>query len=226
MKHSIDHLLEGFKRFQHQHFGDDGGIFDTLRDGQHPSTLVIGCCDSRVHPPMLMDSAPGEVFTVRNVANLVPPNEPDNPHASVAAALEFAVLSLEVQHVIVLGHSSCGGIRALMQRSTLPDSALGRWLRIAEPARRFVCTHHAGVSQEKQLALAERAAVLVSLENLLSYPWVAERVQQCTLTLHGWYFDMHSGSLWGYDTDARQFLPLVCPLERAREAQRRTMIAA
>ena len=113
-----------------------------------------------------------------------------------------------------------------MQRSTLADSALGRWLRIAEPARRFVCTHHAGVSPERQQALAERAAVLVSLENLLSYPWVSARVEQGLLTLHGWYFDLHSGALWGYDTDARQFVPLVCPLEAAREKHDRTMIAA
>lgn len=227
MKHSVDHLLEGFKRFQSQHFGAAGGVFESLRDGQHPSTLVIGCCDSRVHPPMLMDTAPGEVFTVRNVANLVPPNSPDNPHASVAAALEFAVLGLQVQHVIVMGHSGCGGIRALVQRSCQPGSALDQWLRIAEPARRFVCTHHAGVSPAKQLELAERAAVLVSLENLLSYPWLAVRVQQGLVHLHGWYFDLHTGSLWGYDTDARQFVPLVCPLPAPAENQHdRSMMPA
>ena len=212
MPQAIDHLLEGFKRFQHHYFAGSGHVFERLREGQHPSTLVIGCCDSRVHPPMLMDTAPGEVFTVRNVANLVPPNRPDNPHASVAAALEFAVCNLQVEHVIVLGHSGCGGIRALMQRDYARDSALGQWLHLAEPARRFVCTHHADASAAEQLALAEKASVLVSLENLLSYPWLAERVARGTLELHGWYFDLHSGALWGYDTAARQFVPLVCPL--------------
>ncbi|MEJ3958791.1 carbonic anhydrase [Brachymonas sp. G13] len=211
MPQSVDHLVEGFKRFQHNYFGSSS-VFDTLREGQRPSTLIIGCCDSRVHPPMLTDTAPGEVFTVRNVANLVPPCEPDNPHASVAAALEFAVLALEVEHVIVMGHSACGGIRALMNRTAIADSALGKWLAVAEPARQHVCLHHADASAQEQQKLAEQAAILVSLNNLLSYPWVADRVAEGSLVLHGWYFDLREGALWGYDAEQHAFTALVCPL--------------
>lgn len=209
---SVEPLLQGFRRFQRQHFGNDHALYESLREGQHPGTLVIGCCDSRVHPPMLFDTVPGEIFTVRNVANLVPPNRPDNPHASVAAALEFAVLVLQVQHVIVLGHSGCGGIRALLQQNHAVDSALGQWLNLAAPARRFVCTHHSHAVTAQQQHLAEKAAILISLDNLRTYSWLAERERKGQTGVHGWYFDLHAGALWGYEPATRQFVPLVPPL--------------
>lgn len=211
---NADPLLEGFRRFQSRYFGEGGGLFDELRHGQKPGTLVIGCCDSRVHPATITGSEPGEIFIVRNVANLVPPNTPSMPHASVAAALEFAVLNLEVSRIVVMGHSGCGGIRALLARSTAPDSALTRWLSIAEPARRFVEQHHAHDAEPDQQRIAEKAGILVSLDNLLSYPWLAERVETGQLALDGWYFDMNEGALWGYDAGSRAFVPLVCPLHK------------
>lgn len=209
---SVDPLLQGFRRFQARYFGRRDSIFEALRHGQKPATLVIGCCDSRVHPALLTGTEPGELFVVRNVANLVPPHDPDNAHASVAAALEFAVLSLGIERIIVLGHSGCGGIRALLTRCTAPGSALTRWLDIAIPARQFVERHHAHETESVRLNLCEKGGILVSLENLLSYPWVRERVEARTLALDGWYFDLQEGALWGYDGEARRFLPLVCPL--------------
>lgn len=134
-----DPLIEGFVRYQQQYFVDDVSLYQVLKDGQKPTTLVIGCCDSRVHPPALLGTAPGDMFVVRNVANLVPPYDADNQHASVAAALEFAVNVLQVKRVMVLGHKNCGGIRSLVdapaQSTTKPQSALAKWLSIAETAR-------------------------------------------------------------------------------------------
>lgn len=212
---SVEPLLEGFRRFQAEYFGDSAGLFDTLKQGQKPGTLVIGCCDSRVHPATLTGSQPGELFIVRNVANLVPPHESSPTHASVAAALEFAVLSLGVQRIIVFGHACCGGIRALMDDSAPADSALARWLRIAAPAREHVRRDVAASAQERQRA-CEKAAILVSINNLLSYPWLRERVDDGRVLLDGWYFDMEQGALWGFDPHARGFTPLVCPLEKSR----------
>lgn len=216
--HSIEPLLEGFRRFQAEYFAPDQHLFEQLRDGQHPTTLVIGCCDSRVHPATLTGSRPGEMFIVRNVANLVPPHAPDNPHASVAAALEFAVLNLNVERIIVMGHSGCGGIRALMQQSTTPGSALQRWLAIADPARRFVNIRHHDKDDRQRIRLAEEASILVSLDNLMTYPWLVERVQTGQLTLDGWYFDITEGALWGYDEAHHAFVPLVCPLDRPADS--------
>jgi carbonic anhydrase len=210
-----DPLLQGFRRFQQEYFSPDNPVYAGLCQGQHPATLVIACCDSRVHPPALMGSQPGEMFVIRNVANLVPPYSPHNEHASVAAALEFAVLSLKVGRIIVMGHSGCGGIQALLQRSTPRDSALTRWLAIAEPARELTYRHHAGDNATVQTRQCEQAAILVSLSNLLGYPWLADRVKTGQLMLNGWYFDMHEGALWGLDAESHRFVPLVCPLERA-----------
>jgi carbonic anhydrase len=212
MPYDVDPLLQGFRRFQSEYFGEDTP-YRELAHGQQPGTLVIGCCDSRVHPPQLVGAAPGEVFVLRNVANLVPPYDPDSAHASVAASLEFAVLSLKVQRIVVLGHSGCGGIRALMQDDAPADSALARWLAIAAPARAFVVRHHAERDEAAQLTVCEKAAILVSIEHLLSYPWILEAVEAGRLRLDGWYFDMRDGALWGYDPKLRRFIPLVCPLE-------------
>lgn len=210
---SVEPLLQGFRRFQSRYFGELD-LFDELRHGQRPSTLVIGCCDSRVHPATLTGSEPGELFIVRNVANLVPPCDETLTHASVAAALEFAVLSLKVERIIVFGHASCGGIRALMQRSADEASALKRWLDIAEPARRFVESSYDDVSEEERLRQCEKAAILVSINNLLSYPWLRECVEQGSLLLDGWYFDIHEGALWGFDPQQDRFVPLVCPIQK------------
>ena len=213
---SIEQFLYGFRRFQQHYYLDNDTLFANLKHGQHPSTLVVGCCDSRVDPLMLTGSEPGELFIVRNVANLVPPCEDDSHYHGVSAALEFAVISLQVERIIVLGHAGCGGIRALMQGVTHEDQHggfLAKWLSIAEPAREFVLARHADLVPAAQLAMAERMSILVSLDNLLSFPWVRNRVDAGKLQLLGWYFDIQEGALYGFDTTSRRFLPLVCPLD-------------
>ena len=213
---AIDRFLEGFRRFQQQYYREDSELFDTLKEGQRPTTLLVGCCDSRVDPLKLTGCEPGELFIVRNVANLVPPCEKGLHHQGVSSALEYAVCVLAVERIIVLGHGGCGGIRALMQGVTHEQEEpsggfLAKWLTIADPAREFVQTECADLSPDEQLAMAERMSILVSLDNLLSFPWVRDRVAAGKLQILGWYFDIREGALYGFDARARRFVPLVCP---------------
>lgn len=212
---AIEKFLRGFSRFQQQYFSDSQTLYDSLRAGQRPATLLIGCCDSRVDPMLLTGSEPGDLFVVRNIANLVPPCTPDAP-PGVSSAIEFAICNLEVARVIVLGHARCGGIRALMgPRQKLADTDfVGRWMKIAEPVANQVKRDLAHRSEEHQHKACELASILHSLDNLLTYPWLKERVEKGLVKLHGWYFDIESGALMAYSARQQQFLPLVCPLER------------
>lgn len=214
----IEKFISGFGRFQQQYFNNSESPYGALRTGQRPGTLLIGCCDSRVDPVLLTGSDPGDIFVVRNIANLVPPCTP-TASAGVSSAIEFAVCELEVERVIVLGHAGCGGIRALMaprpaQRET---DFVGQWMRIAEPVAQRVRRDLAHRGSAEQHHACELASILLSLDNLLTYPWLKRRVDEGKLKLHGWYFDLQSGALMAYSPRRQQFLPLVCPLT-AREA--------
>lgn len=221
----IERFIDGFQRFQKQYFEARPELYQDLKAGQHPSTLLIGCCDSRVDPALLLGCDPGDIFTIRNVANLVPPCGGSNGRQGVSAALQFAVTVLKVQRVIVLGHSGCGGIRALMEErfpSAADTDFIGRWMTIADAAKSRVQSRLLGAGQAEQNRACELAAILVSLKNLESFPWLAERMQRDGLSLHGWYFDMEEGALLAYSPRADAFLPLVCPLAYAGGAQART----
>lgn len=215
----IEKFISGFNRFQQQYFNENPDLYGNLRTGQHPHTLLIGCCDSRVDPLLLTGSNPGDMFIVRNIANLVPPCTPSAP-PGVSSAIEFAVCDLEVDRVIVLGHARCGGIRALMsptprvvQRET---DFVGQWMRIAEPVAARVKRELAHRDVADQHHACELASILQSLDNLLTYPWLKRRVDEGKLKIHGWYFDLESGALMAYSARQQQFLPLVCPLTSAR----------
>lgn len=190
-------------------------MFDTLREGQRPSTLLIGCCDSRVDPMLLTGSDPGDMFVVRNIANLVPPCTPQAP-PGVSSAIEFAVCNLEVARVIVLGHANCGGIRQLLSPQKLSDETdfVGRWMQIAEPVAQRVRRELGHRSAAEQHRACELSSILQSLQNLMTYPWIRRRVESGSLNLHGWYFDMESGALMAYSERQQQFLPLVSPLHK------------
>lgn len=213
--HVLERFIDGFQRFQLQYFADSPQLYRELQAGQHPSTLLIGCCDSRVDPALLLGCDPGDIFTVRNVANLVPPCDPKQHFAGVTSAVQFAVQQLEVARIIVMGHAQCGGIRALVEQRYSGAASMdyiGRWIRIAEPARERVFRQLPLASDAERQRACELAAILVSLHNLESYPWIAERVVDGRLTLHGWYFDLYAGALLGWSPRADAFLPLVCPL--------------
>jgi carbonic anhydrase len=206
----IKRFVTGFKRFQKNYFGANNTLFDQLKQGQRPGTMVISCSDSRVDPAILTDCQPGEMFVVRNVANLVPPYEKGAGLHGVSTALEFGVRSLEVEHIIILGHRQCGGIRALMQDGT-PESKgefIGNWVNIASRAKERVLAEMPTASQDERLCACEQASILVSLENLLTFPWLKERVEQGKLMLHGWLFDIGEGEILAYDAENGKFEPL------------------
>jgi carbonic anhydrase len=190
-------LLEGYERFREGYWREHKELYSTLaRDGQSPPAMVIACSDSRVAPEAIFDCAPGEIFVVRNVAALVPPYAPDDNYHGTSAALEFAVASLNVRTVLVLGHSLCGGIRTLMKG---PNDGkrdfISSWMAIAKNARQRVCDSPTPGDFEAQCLACEHEAIRVSLANLLSFPWIAERVAAGLLTLEGRHFCVETGTL-------------------------------
>ena len=204
--------MAGFERFQEKYFAGDDSVFARLRQGQNPRALVISCCDSRADPGMLMGAGPGDIFVVRNVANLVPPYSNGAEMPGIRADIEFAVKGLNVEEIIILGHSSCGGIRALMDGEGITEhhyEFIGTWVSIARAARERVLRELAGESQEVQARACERWAISISLANLMSFPWIRERVEAGTLALHGWYFDLDAGELLAYSSATSTFAPLV-----------------
>lgn len=214
--HALERLIDGFQKFQTQYFDATPELFRSLQEGQRPTTLLIGCCDSRVDPALLLGIDPGEVFTVRNVANLVPPCDPSQHFAGVTSAIQFGVEQLQISRIIIMGHARCGGIRALMEQRFTGENSydyIGRWIRIAQPARERVLLQMPSATAEQQQQACEMGAILVSLRNLASYPWIRERMEQGSLTVHGWYFDLKSGALLAYSERADAFLPLVCPVQ-------------
>lgn len=192
---ALRRLIAGFERFRHRHFEADHDLYDSLLDGQRPEVMVIACSDSRTDPAIICGAAPGDLFVIRNVAALVPPYEADGRPHGTASAIEFGVKTLGVRHVVVLGHSFCAGVRCLLDHdhSSRPFEFVSDWVEIAREVREEM--HGLVTEAERALVarLAEQAAVLTSLRHLASYPFVAERVADGRLSLHGWYF--HFG--WG-----------------------------
>jgi carbonic anhydrase len=208
----IEDLVSGFRRFQQHYFGDQRELYERLaRGGQSPRIMVIGCCDSRVDPALITDCDPGDMFVVRNVANLVPPYETGGGYHGTSAALEFAVRAIGVEHVIVLGHARCGGIRALMGESRIEGGAefIAPWMSIAEGARQAAQRAHRGESFDQQARACELAALRVSLDNLASFPFVREAVKAGKLGVHGWYFDIEKGELLRYIPSRDRFEAVV-----------------
>lgn len=193
---ALARLVQGFERFHAAYFETDHALFDRLvEEGQHPQVMVVGCCDSRASPQLVTDAAPGDLFVIRNVAALVPPYMPDGRLAGVSSALEYGVKALEVAHIVVLGHALCGGVRSLLEHGDVDPrfEFVGRWVGLLAEAREEVQSLVTEADPALIARQAEKAAVLVSLRNLLTYPWIADRVQAGRLALHGWYFDF----VWG-----------------------------
>lgn len=204
----MERLLEGFRRFRENYDREHRQVFEELaRRGQSPSAMVIACSDSRVDPQLIFGTGPGEIFVVRNVANLIPPYEPDGYHHGTSAALEFAVRTLRVPNIIVMGHTRCGGVSALLERRNgAPDDFVGTWMDIAQPARERALKAAGGHPEHLQ-HLCEHETIKVSLENLLTFPWIRERIEAGNLQLHGWYFDIETGTVTVIGQDGT-FTPL------------------
>jgi carbonic anhydrase len=189
----MDDLIAGYRRFRADTWPREKARFEALAArGQKPRTMVIACSDSRVDPQMIFSAAPGELFVVRNVANLVPPYMPDATFHGTSAALEFAVRVLQVEKVVVLGHALCGGVRALLEGAPpeAQDFVVG-WMRIAQAARAKALRCDPADRQEA----CEHEAVRITLANLMTFPWVAEAVAAGRLSLHGGHFAVATGKL-------------------------------
>lgn len=177
------------------------------REGQAPETLMIACCDSRAAPETIFNAAPGELFVIRNVANLVPPYSPDGEFHSTSAALEFAVQSLKVKHIVVMGHGRCGGIKAALDPNMKPLSPgdfIGKWMSMVAPAAETVAQSAMLTAGERQTAL-ERISIRFSIANLRSFPCVSILEGKGRLSLHGAWFDISTGELWTMDPQTGDF---------------------
>ncbi|OQW55241.1 MAG: carbonate dehydratase [Proteobacteria bacterium SG_bin9] len=190
-------LIDGYRSFAANRLPAEQSRYRELSEyGQSPEVLVIGCCDSRVSPEVIFDAGPGELFVIRNVANLVPPYTPDGNARAVSAALEFAVQVLKVKHIVVLGHAQCGGIRAFAEEAEplSPGDFIGKWMELMEPEAKEIGPR-GDMSKQQFLAKLERAAVKRSLENLMTFPCVQILVERGKLELHGAFFGVAQGSL-------------------------------
>jgi carbonic anhydrase len=190
----METLLAGYRRFRAGVWPGQRAEYQALAEtGQAPVAAVVACADSRLDPAVIFDAAPGQLFSIRNVANLVPPYAPDAAYHGTSAALEFAVRGLGVRHLIVLGHAQCGGVRALMEGAGGLTDFLRSWMSIAEPARvrALACTD----PNLDGLTACEHEIVRLSLRNLLTFPWIGDLVGEGQLTLHGAYYGIASGVL-------------------------------
>jgi carbonic anhydrase len=201
------HLLEGYRAFATQRLPTEQTRYRELSvKGQSPEVMVIGCCDSRVSPEVIFDVGPGELFVMRNIANLVPVYQPDDNAHGVSAALEYAVTVLRVKHIVVLGHAQCGGIRAFVDKiePLTPGDFIGRWMQMfVKPGEVVEQREHETMAQFVERV--EKAAVFRSLENLMTFPFVQKAVDAGQMELHGAYFGVAEGSLFVLDKVAKEF---------------------
>jgi len=210
----LDRLLKGFADFRLGYYREHLDLFEKLAvEGQSPKILIIGCADARVDPGILTQTRPGDIFTVRNIAAMVPPAQvpPDQAQHGTSAAIEFAVRGLEVEHVAVLGHALCGGIAALVDGEA---SAYARydyvstWTAVARTVRDVAVHDLAGRPREQIVRAVEQAAVVNSVANLMTFPWLAERVAAGKLMLHAWWFNLVEGQLYAFNPALTLFEPV------------------
>lgn len=201
-------LLDGYRFFKANRFARDSARYRSLAEqGQSPEMMVIGCSDSRSSPDTLFDAAPGELFIVRNVANIVPPYRAEGGCHGTSAALEFGVQGLKVRHIVVLGHARCGGIQAALQPNGQPLSEgdfIGKWVGPLAPAAGEAGNAGPSSAAERQEAL-ERASIRCSIANLRTFPFIAAAADEGRLHLHGAWFDIASGELWIMDPNSGDF---------------------
>lgn len=205
----IARMLKGYREFKTgMHEGSREKYENLVHEGQHPGAAVIACSDSRVDPAFVFRAEPGDIFMIRNVANLVPPMEEGGTFHGTSAALEYAVLGLNVPNIVVLGHAHCGGVKAMIDGEAMTEagySFVPGWVSTLSAAHRRALATMPDATDEEIARVCERNAVLVSLENLTTFPWIRERMAAKTLKLHGWYFDLETAGLEIYDAAAGRF---------------------
>ena len=200
-------LIEGYAAFAGGRLQAEQHRYRELAErGQTPEIMVIGCCDSRVSPEVIFDARPGELFVVRNVANLVPPFETGGTYHGVSAALEFGVGALKVKHIVVLGHAHCGGVRAYAEDAEpiSPGDFIGRWMSLMAPAAEKVGAR-GSMSRADYLERMEKASIVNTLDNLMTFPFVRMLAERGKIALHGAYFGVAEGSLFVLDQATKEF---------------------
>jgi carbonic anhydrase len=202
-------LIEGYSVFVAGRLAREQDRYrDLAEHGQQPEIMVIGCCDSRVSPEVIFDASPGELFVVRNVANIVPPYAPDGQAHGVSAALEFGVAALRVKHIVVLGHARCGGVKAFAEDAEplSPGDFIGKWMRLMAPAAEK--TPRGDLAPADYLMRLERANIVNSLDNLMTFPRLAKLIEKGKIATHGAYFGVASGDLSVLDRESGEFRPV------------------
>jgi carbonic anhydrase len=201
-------LIEGYRAFFDGRLRREQDRYRELAEtGQAPEAMVIGCCDSRVSPEVIFDARPGELFVVRNVANIVPPYAPDGHAHGVSAALEFGVAALDVKHIVVLGHARCGGVKAFAEKAEplSPGDFIGNWMRLMAPAAEKAGPQHE-LPWPDYLTRLEQANVTNSLDNLLTFPRLRKRIERGQVAIHGAYFGVATGQLSVRDDITGEFV--------------------
>jgi carbonic anhydrase len=205
METSFKKMLQGYQAFRKKYALGDQSIMHYLsHHGQQPKIMVVACCDSRVDPALILQCDPGDLFVVRNVANIVPPYEKDEAHHGTSAALEFAVRFLKVKHLILLGHTQCGGIQALVNgNDTNKNDFITNWVSLIKPTK----------PNSQDIDDCAKAALNQSYQNCLTFPWIKEEVMQKNLLIHLWFFDIKTGQIFTYSDTQKKYQPLDTSIE-------------
>lgn len=207
MQQSIDSLLEGVVKFRESDFSSHKDLFNALEEGQNPHTLFVGCSDSRVVPSLITNTLPGELFVVRNIANIIPPYRKADEFLATTAAIEYAINELQVENVIICGHSQCGGCGALYEEDPkhfekMPN--VKKWLEILEPIKEQVLAMNPE-SQQKRAWLTEQLNIEKQLVHLFSYPGVKEKYLARELHIYGWHYIIKTGEVFSYNFKTQEF---------------------
>jgi carbonic anhydrase len=211
MDNRLQEFAKGHANFQKVAFSKNKQRFSNLiQNGQNPKALFIGCSDSRVMPAMITGSKPGDLFIVRNIGNFVAPFNPDSDYHATAAAIEYAVSVLEISDIIICGHSDCGAIAAMYKDipKTQENIHTIKWLELGNEAKKVAILAYKNKSKEKMLRYTEKISVIYQIDNLLTYPDVKKRVDEGSLYIHAWYYDMASGEIEYYDEESYEFKAL------------------
>jgi carbonic anhydrase len=211
MKSFPDTLADRYRRFKYRTFVPNAAHYEELANGQNPETMVISCSDSRVDPETIFSAMPGELFVLRNIANLVPPFETGGNYHGVSSAIEFAILNLNLKHLIVIGHSGCGGMKAALNKTAAIQTEamfISRWMSMLDDARLAVLKDNPNASAEERQRALELEGIKQTLTNLRTFPFVREREEKGQLQIHGAHFDIKSGTLSVYDNETKKFQAL------------------
>jgi len=201
-------LLDGIVKFKRGDYEIHKELFKSLKKTQNPHTLFITCSDSRLDPNMITDTLPGELFIIRNIANIIPPYSKTKENVSTTSALEYAVIALGVENIIICGHTNCGGCVASLNGTEglkgLPNTS--KWLESLEPIRAQVIKQLKNDEPEAQEWMMEQINVVEQLKNLLTYPYIKQKVSEGTLALSGWHYSIENGEILIYDKELSTFV--------------------